>query len=147
MSKMRGGVAGRWALGKKQLCPKRLPAAAAAACSWQWSPTNIYTQEDAQVLTRVVQLEARAGSGGWKPAAAPTRHPGKTARFQPGGGSKEHRTAISTIWICAGLKAGRRQSGGQLHPKLCGSLHHVIDVALVDKNPAQGRPGITRPPT
>jgi len=141
MSKLRVGVAGPVGSGKDSSGRSALPAAAAAAAAGQWSPTTSTPRRMAQFLTPLVHWSP-SGSGGWKPAAAPTPPSGKTAR-STGRRSKSSNSNFQ-IWIWCWLKAAATNLAASFSPELVDLCIYVIDVAAGDKIPRKGGPGITR---
>ena len=140
MSRLRVGVAGPVGCGKtalvEALCKRLRERLQIAVVT-----NDIYTQEDAQFLTRVGALAPERIRGVETGGCPHTASPGVCT---------VNRAAVEGIELaCPGLDLVLVESGGDnlaasFSPELVDLCIYVIDVAAGDKIPRKGGPGITR---
>jgi len=107
-----------------QLWSKALCRGCGSRLSLQWSPTNIYTQEDAQFLTPRWCTGARADPGGGKPALPPHRPSGRLLD-QPGRRSKSSKQKQFPDLIWCWLKSAAATNLAPASAPNCGSLQSI----------------------
>jgi len=146
MSKLRVAWPAGGPPGQKQLWSKRSAGGCGkAAAAWQWSPTTIFTREDARSSPALVALRARRRILGVETGRLPATPPsGKTAR-STGRRSEELEQQFPDLDLVLGYEAAATNSWRQLQPELWHLCIYVIDVSRLEtKIPRRASPGITR---